>query len=88
MNTISKHYWVDVDYNGDNYEVGADLAWDGEYTEDDTGYYIDTEPKFCDFIVFDPTTGEPMAVDTLFLSVTEVAYKHLCNVYWNEVLNT
>jgi hypothetical protein len=88
MTTISKNYWIDVDYDGNDYELGADLAWDGEYYEDDHGYVITKEPEFCDFVVFDPITGDPMAVDTLFLSVTQVAYKHLCNVYWNETLGS
>ena len=78
---ISKHYWVDVTVDGVDHEVGADLAWDGEYYEDDHGYVITKEPEFCDYLVLDPETNEPTEVT---VGIRQEVQKHLRNVYWNE----
>lgn len=78
-----KDYWVWVTVDSVEYEVGADLAWEGEYNEDVHEYIITKEPEFCDYLVLDPETGDPTKVT---VGMQQEALKHLRNVYWNETL--
>ena len=87
MTYTKKDYWVDVTVDGVEYHLGCDL-WDyGVFVQEHSCYEIIDDPLFTGYLVLDPVSGDELEDKELADKIAVAAQEHLCNVYWNEVLD-